>query len=722
MVLESHQLPSTAGERDDVDLRTVGLIFRRRLKVFLIIALTIFVAGMAILPTLPDRYSATAEVLIDRRTIAVTDVESVLSGLPADSASVDTEVQSIRSPDLVRHVIQRLKLDRNPEFNAALNPPGMLQKIKSWFSTGQKKQLSVEDKVVSAVLENIDVERKGLTYVIDVTATSLTPETSAAIANALSEEYLLQQVLAKRKAANDAQSYLASRLSGLGADVEAKESAAQQLRARAGLPIADNLATYDQQMITDLSRQGIELESDLAEKRGRLAAAERARGNPDALPAVLESPTIRDLKTQRTMALSKSVDIESRYGPRHPETAKAKSQLQQIDNEISTEIARTVTSLSSDVGAAQSRLAAINAVLSARKGSAVSNARNAARVSQIDREALATRGVYEDFLKRSKETASTEGLAKPDATLMTQATVPVLPSGPNRVLLALLFAVGAVALGLVAVVIAELLDVKISSAADIERHLGLTKLASVPGVKEPAGEPALLVIEKPFSSYAEAFRTLGAHIARHRPTQPAGGGQVTVFTSALPNEGKTTVAASVALSIGRSGETVLLIDADLRRPHAAAALHVDAASIDCDRLLDGSMPLAKAVTRVPGTQVDVLAAGNKLDDVEGFRGEGFAQLLELVKQHYDFILIDTPPVLAVSDAIQISRLAESVVVVTRWRRTSRFAASAAVESLRDAGAPLAGVVLNAVNLKTQSLYAKDDALSFYSATRAYYAE
>jgi len=177
MVLESHQLPSTADDRDDVDLRTVGLIFRRRLKVFLIIALTIFVAGMAILPTLPDRYSATAEVLIDRRTIAVTDVESVLSGLPADSASVDTEVQSIRSPDLVRHVIQRLKLDRNPEFNAALNPPGMLQKIKSWFSTGQKKQLSVEDKVVSAVLENIDVERKGLTYVIDVTATSLTPET-----------------------------------------------------------------------------------------------------------------------------------------------------------------------------------------------------------------------------------------------------------------------------------------------------------------------------------------------------------------------------------------------------------------------------------------------------------------------------------------------------------------------------------------------------------------
>lgn len=712
---------------DLIDLRTLGLIARRRMRTFLIVTAIVFVLGLVVTMLIPNTYSSTANVLIDRRTMAVADVESVLSGLPSDSASVDTEAQVLQSPALIKQVVQKLRLDRDPEFNTALVPPSIFVEISSGLrkllasgsGAGPKSPL---DRVTNAVLQNLTVSRHGLTYVISVTFESIDAKKAALIANTITGTYLDNQVQQKRDASQQAQTYLGSRLSGLRAEVQRNEGAADALRARAGMPQNEHDATFDESALQDLSRQEIALQSQVAEKRARLQAAQQARANPSALPEVIESNVIRDLKAQRAAAQARNADIVNRYGPLHPETTKSNRELQGIDSEMSDEMGRIVSSLRNDLATTEGQLAVIHSAMGAQRGTSVANARAAVGVDQYEREATASRDLYTDFLKRTKETAEAGDLAKPDASIISVGTVPNKPSFPNPLLFAALSLIFALACGVFAIILVEILDVKISSGSDVERYLGLSRIASIPGVPKSVGEDLPAMIEtKPMSSFAEAFRTLGSSLRRSGGADA--GADVVMVTSALPHEGKTVVASTLALSLARTGERVLLIETDLRRPHVAEALGIARTSTGIgDAMTGAGQSAATGIIQDAKRNLDLLLVGTGQQDIEMFRGKRFAEFIGRLRPQYRHIVIDTAPVLAISDARQMVGVVDAVLFVTRWRRTSRFAAQAAVAALREAGAPLKGVVLNGVNLKTQSLYSRDDSLAFYGAYRGYYAE
>jgi len=728
---------------DTIDLRMVGVIFRRRLTVFLIVAAIVFALAVLYSFSQPNQYTATSNVLLDRQKFEVTEVSSVLSDLPEDSASVDTEVQVLRSPALVRRVVEALDLTKDPELNGELGGESWGDWLRNLvvepLDAGNPEADDVVGRVAANLIDHMDVQRRGLTYVIAVNVTLLDPDKAAKIANAVAEQYFARQVDLKRTATSEAQEYLDSRLSGLGSEVQSREAAAQELRAQAGLPQGTNLETYDQQVIQDTSRQAIQLQSDLAEKRGQLAVAQSARDNPSALPSVLESSVIRDLKARRAEVLARKADVETRYGPRHPETVRVQQELREIDAEIAREMSSIISSLNQEVRASEQRLAAVNGSLERQRSTSVANSRNAARVQQIDREALASRGVYEDFLRRAKETAETESLAKPDASLISRARAPNNPSSPNRPLLLAAGFAGGIGMGILAVIFAELIDIKISSSADIRRYLGLRRLVSVPSFKPPAGPDshALLVVQNPLSSYAEAFRDLSDLVLQNRlknagpadaaaltARRPAAKAHVAMVTSAVPHEGKTTVAASLALSLAMANHRVLLIDADLRRPQILASLQLqqrqDAAAVA--DVIAGTAPLDALLLPFGEPALDVLPLQAKNATAEMFRSASFAQFFEKLATQYDFIIIDTPPILAVSDGRYLSTFGDEVLMVTCWRRTSRFAAKAANEALALGEAPVSGVVLNAVDLKAQSLYARDDSLAFYSSYKTYYTD
>lgn len=733
-VASAPSAPTTFDAGEPIDLRSVGIMFRRRFRVFLAIFASLFVLTLAYALTEPDSYRATANVLLDRQKLVVTDVDSVLSDLPDDSASVDTEVQVMRSPGLLRRVVERLNLTEDPEFNGQMPDTTLSGRVRTWLrslrSTEGGPRQNPVDKAVTLLSDKVDISRRGLTYVISVSASTSNGKKSASLANAIATEYLQRQIDLKRDAANAAQAYLRSRLTGLGSEVQGREAAAQALRARAGLPQGANMETYDQQVIQDTSRQAVELESDLAEKRGRLIAALTARDNPNALPAVIESNIIRDLKARRSEALARSSDISARYGPQHPETRRIQDQLRQLDDELAREMGNIIASLGQEVMTAERRLGAVRGQLSRQRGQSVNNSRSAARVQQIDREALASRGVYEDFLKRSKETAETEDLAKADATIISNAVPPQRPGEPNRPVIVITGAAGALMLALFGVVFVELIDVKISSGSDIARFLGIRRLASIPALAPPDGvSQALLVSARPMSSYAEAYRELSDAVVQGREAQTQGiellrahsAATVVVVTSAVPHEGKTTVSASLALSLARAGHRVCLVDADLRRPKILSALGMrptKRASPEEDPKL---VPSEQALLHYNET-LAVLAMHKCKVNLEVFRSDAFRALLNRLRPGFDFIIVDTPPVLALSDAKHISHGADQVLMVVRWRRTSKFAARAAVQMMLNAGSPVSGVVLNGVDLRIQSLYARDDALAYYRSYKHYYVE
>ncbi|WP_324749637.1 polysaccharide biosynthesis tyrosine autokinase [Sphingomonas sp. LY54] len=726
--------PTPLDAGDPIDLRSLGIMFRRRFRFFAAIFASVVILTLAYALTEPDSYRATANVLLDRQKLLVTDVDSVLSDLPDDSASVDTEVQVMRSPGLLRRVVERLNLTQDPEFNGQMPDKTLSGRVKSGLrgisrSEGGAAQNPV-DKAVTLLAGKADISRRGLTYVISVSASTSSGKKSAAIANAIATEYLQRQIDLKRDAANAAQAYLRSRLSGLGSEVQGREAAAQDLRARAGLPQGANMETYDQQVIQDTSRQAVELESDLAEKRGRLTAALTARDNPNALPAVIESNIIRDLKARRSEALARSSDISARYGPQHPETRRIQDQLRQLDTELAREMGNIIAGLGQEMITAERRLGAVRGQLSRQRGQSIANSRSAARVQQIDREALASRGVYEDFLKRSKETAETEDLAKADATIISTAVPPQRPGEPNRPVIVIAGAAGAFMLALFGVVFVELIDVKISSGSDIARYLGMRRLASIPALAPPDGvSQALLVSARPMSSYAEAYRELSDAVVQGREAQTDGialprahaAATVVVVTSAVPHEGKTTVSASLALSLARAGHRVCLVDADLRRPKILSSLGLRTPKREAPKDDEKPLPSEQSLLQY-NDNLSVLAMHRCKVNLEVFRGEAFRALLNRLRPGFDFIIVDTPPVLALSDAKHISHGADQVLMVVRWRRTSKFAARAAVQMMLNAGSPISGVVLNGVDLKIQSLYARDDALAYYRSYKQYYVE
>lgn len=749
--MTQHNVFAASRAADDggepVDLRMIFAILRRRIWVMGSVAAVVLILALIYSLVQPNLYTASSSVLLDRQKAQVTEVNSVLSDIPEDSASVDTEVQILRSPDQLRRVVDRLNLTEDPEFNGALAQSSIGAQLRGLLLDTSEAvgfdKTEMEERVASNLESMLSVDRRGLTYVIGISVTTRDPKKSALIANAVGEEYINRQIELKRNAAIEGRKFLESRLSGLGAEVQSQESRAQELRARAGLPQdGTNIESYDQQIIQDTARQAIELQSLAAEKRSQLSAALNARDNPASLPAVLESNVVRDLKSQRAIILSRVADVSSRYGPLHPETRKVQEEMRQIDAEIAREMGSIVASLSQEVRAAEQRLASANSILNQVRRQSVANSRTAAEVQQVDRQAVASRGVYEDFLKRSRETSETESLIKPDALIISRANAPNKPSAPNRLVLMIAGFAGAIGLGLLAVVVSELLDIKISSSLDIRRYMQLDRLVSVPKVRAPRGADthASLIAENPLSSYAESFRDLADLVLQNKlkaadagvlpapAVVPLGGvetsAHVVEVTSSLPHEGKTTVACSLALTLAAANHSVLLIDADLRRPHVLSALNIQKGSelgSVADVIADSSL-IDSVLIAYPDSQLSILALSEKGVGSEIFRSDDFAKLMASLRKRFDFIVIDTAPVLAISDGRYLSLLADEVLLVTRWRKTSRFAARAAAEALQLAEAPVTGVVLNAVDLKAQSLYSRDDSLAFYSSYKAYYAD
>jgi capsular exopolysaccharide synthesis family protein len=719
-------------ERDGelLDIRSLLLILRRRLKLFLVITGVVFLLGVAVAAVLPDKYTATANVLIDRQTENVVDITAVLSGLPPDSASVDTETQNLQSPALLMQVVKDLHLDRDPEFNTSLAPTaidrikGMISALSKMLSpeAGASGQQGLLDKVEYNVSKNLSVSRVGLSYVIQVTFFSQHPKTASKVANAIADEYVRNQLALKQQANQQAVSFLQNRIGTLQADVRSKTDAAETAREASGVSRSDKNATFDEAALQNLSTQVIQLRADLAEKEGRLQALKRAP-NADAIPEALASNTVMALRKERADIQAQADQDAVRYGPLHPETDRVKRQLAGIDEQIRAEISRISSSLQNDVDVAQRKLAVVEGAFNAQKSASVGNAKAQVKYDELQQEAQASATLYDEFLKRAGETPEQAQLIRPDARVINRAVPPTMPS-LYRILIIVLALIAGCGLACVGVLLAELLDSGLSSGRDIERWLGLPRIASVPmiGAGGSKRRPDGLVVDKPFSSYAEAIRSITTSLLMTPSRHDSDGvGKIIMIASALPMEGKTTVAASLATSLAAGGDRVLLVDADLRRPSLGKGFSVRP-SAGLVEVLTGRTSPTDAIVRDDSRKLDLLLVTQGPKPRELFRSATLEAFLKWARSHYQYVIIDTPPVLAVNDPRIIAPFVDAVLLVTRWRRTSRFAVITALEAFQSVDAPLTGVVLNQVDLKAQSLYARYDASSYYSSYRSYYAE
>lgn len=736
--------PAQDGDEDLIDLRALIETFRRRLGVFIAVAALVLLVVIVFTLQMTPLYTASSSVMIENRRSQILDFEAVMSGLAPDSAVVDTEVELIESRSLAEEVVRVLNLTAVPEFNPELQEPGfvggLVTGVKSFLSgllpgqVADQQEIDAEDllfeRVTNRVMEATDARRAGLTYVINISATSETPRLARDIANAFADQYLLAQLEAKFAATERANDWLSGRVEVLREDLRAKEQAVANYRAQEGLLDAEGSSLTEQQ-ISDLNSQLVMQRAELAEAEARLenVSSQIERGvSPESIGEVLRSDVIRDLRSQYSQASSRRGELASRYGSRHPQILTVEREIADIEAQLEQEVSRIVASLQNEVNVARNRARSIQASLGELRGELVENNSSLVRLRELEREAEASRALFESFLNRFRQTDEAETLTDADARIVAAAAVPLQPSSPNVPLNLALGLVLAGIAGVGVVFLLEMFDSGLRTESDVERQLEQPHIASIPRLKAGllkrlrgggSEDPAAYITQKPLSGFAEAFRTVRSAIRMAGIDKPV---KTVAITSALPGEGKTTTSLGLGRVAAMAETKVIVVDCDLRR-RLLSALAAPECKTGLVELLSGEASLVDVIQRDSLSTLDVLPlAEAKFTPRDLFESEAFASLLEELKARYDLVILDTAPVLAVTDTRSIARVVDGVIYAARWGKSSASVARNAIHALQSVRANLLGVVLNSVDMDAQRRYGNATSAYYYQAYRKYYAE
>ncbi|MEL7108093.1 MAG: polysaccharide biosynthesis tyrosine autokinase [Pseudomonadota bacterium] len=707
-----------------IDIKSLIETAKRRIALISAGFALVFLAVCFITFTQTPVYTAKATVIVDTNQANVIDLGNVLGGLAGNTAAIDTEVEVMGSKALLEKVAIQENLAEDPEFNPFLetedNEGGITSSVRDQVysifglereetdpfedATAEERAAEIQQVVVRNLQSKTKVSRIGTTYLLVAEVNSTSPETAANIANAIADQYRIEQLDAKLEATKRANEWLSVKVEDLRNEVTDKERLIEQFRSASGLLSAQG-TTLTEQNIATLQQQKLQLRQELARTRARYDSMQRqinTSGSVDALGEVLNSQVISDLRSQQAIVLRKLADLEANLLPRHPDVISARGEAADIQARIDAEIQRIVSSLGSEVKVAQDQIAAIDRSIAASRNELESNNKSLVTLRELERDAAASRELLNDFISRFKETREQDDLIQADARILSRASVPKNPSSPQKLLnLILGVFLGGIVGGMIAI-LSDALDNKISSADDVERKLGVNVAGIVPRIQPNSMlgrsrlSPADDLVKYPLSAYAESVRYLRAAIAFSDIDQKT---RTVAITSALPDEGKTSLSLSLGRMSAMSGTKTLLIDGDFRRGQATEALGLVPDKGFVEYLL-GQAELSEVIIRDPKTDLDMLVlsrTGHTPHDVFGTKK--FDELLEQFKSEYDLVLIDTGPLLLMAEARVIAGKVDKTLLVLRWRQTTRSAARQAIKLLHNFNAQLLGVTLNRVDLR-----------------------
>jgi len=719
-----------------VDLREMARILRRRWKTVALLPLIFMSLAVAYIVSAETLYTATSTVLVDPRRASVVETnQAVLSNFGTDDATIESQTLLIQSVAILQRVVDRLKLTEDPEF---IPHPGLLDPVKSLFSsnvpaTGSNPADTARSRSVEILQRRMKVTRQGTTFLVDININSEVPQKSAAIANAIAEGYFEEQVRAKYEATRIAATWLNSQIETLRSRVGSSEQAVEDYRAANNLAVSQGVTVNDQQ-ITDLNNKLISARVQTAEARAKFDQVQeltKSRADPGGINAVISSEMISKLRAQYADIAKNSADLSSKYGPRHPLVANARAQLADTQRLINEEIQRILQSTRHDYDIAQSRENSLKESFDKLQGVSSQSGQAQVRLHELQREAEANRTLYESYLARYKEASAQESLEMPDSRVVTKASIPLRPSSPKSTLilgLAMMLGLGA---GTVLAFFVDYLDGRVKTLEQAEQISGLPALAALPliGVRELAGrakrgrsdlgnydprtvrllppslQPPLMryAIEEPGTFFAEAIRAVRLAIQRTLRHEPI---KIVVVTSALDGEGKTTLAVNLALSLATLGIRTLLIDGDLRNPGLTRAL-CPRADVGLLQVATGEASLEQALLVDHSTGLAILPSPPGKDDnfiTELMFSKRITDLMDHLRQRYELIIIDSPPLVPLVDGRALAELADRIVLAMAWNQTPREVVAHTMNLLAPVYDRVLGTVLTQVDLNKLQFY------------------
>ncbi|MFO1037172.1 MAG: polysaccharide biosynthesis tyrosine autokinase [Geminicoccaceae bacterium] len=739
---------ASAADSQTIDLTALlSVIWRRR---WLIAAITAIgtLAAAAVGSRITTAYTAKATIMVDPRTTNVINTQAVLSGLPADSQTMATTIALMQSRGFVEKVMTDLKLFDDPEFNLALLPPDQqspldLSKItdsvlallpNEWLiATGLAKETEpvlesdaprlARERAISRFSSSATYGVAGTSYLIDINFTSQDRDKAAVIATRIADLFVDDQRKQMSGATTKASTWLDQRVAEMKQEVAKSEADVERYRAEHNLiSSAGDGPTLNDQQLGDMNGSLIQAKGDLsaAQAKLRLVRDLRSQGKAvDSIAEVVSSPVIVNLRSQETELLRQEAELRTLYGEKHPRMVWLQNEKDQLQGKIRAEIDRITQVLDNDVRVASARVATIQGQLDGLSTRNSKDKEAAIHLHELERVAQSNQELYAQLLQRLQETKQQEGLIDPDVRVVNVAAPPTSPSTPGTKLIAAAgFTISAMLASLLALLL-EGLDRGLRSAREVEHTLGLPTIGLVPHLDrlKRNQKPHQYLLEKPLSAYAEAIRSILTALKLSSPTDPP---KVVLFTSSLPEEGKTTMAVSLAALVARSQKRVLLIDLDLRHPsvHRALGWQVSSGIVE---YVSGERSLEEVIHNDLESGIHFLPVKMQTTTpTELIESDRMKDLLKRCREMYDLIILDTPPVASVTDSKVAATLADRVVFVVQWGKTIESAAKDSVQALRDAGVDPAGAVLSQIDLRKHAQYGYGDIGQYYTRSSRYY--
>ncbi len=717
--------PINHASEDRLDLRFLISIFRRRFRLFLAVALSGLMLALLITLYMPKRYEAVADVVINTNNEQVVpDQTQANSPEILRNEGIETELKVIRSIDMASQVVTDLKLDQDKDFVASVTGgSGLRATLLSMI--GQSAPLppmgDIKRALADALLSSLKATRLENAYAIHLAYQNTNPVRAAAIANSFARLYTGSAVTTKHGENQKSLELLKTRMEELRLQATQDFQAVQTFRVSNGL-LSKEATSLAEQEAGAYSQQ-------LAAARAA-AAADRGRANTAggaAMQATLSSPTVQSLRSQRAALSIKVAELSGKYLDGHPLLVEARLQLNDIDNQISREtsrvIAGTTTGISATAQASSQQVGSLQANLSAARATLARNNRALVGLDDLTRRAEASQSLYESYLNRYKELLAQSGTERPEARLLSGAKVPAIPVSPNMPLnLALGLLIGTL-FGAGAAIATESAYAGLTTGHEVESRLGVRYLGGVPSLRslDIAETSALDVISKsPGSAFAESFRGL---ITATRATANSRN-QVIAVSSALPGEGKTSIASCLARLMAQSGETVIVIDCDLVRHALSERFTADKAKPGLREIVHGTAKLGDTLIKDPHSEAMILPITTPFADGERLLEKGnFHKLIAALREHFTLIILDTAPILPFAETRELVTLADNIIISTLWRKTPDTAVRAALRLLPpQSSLGDVGIALNKIDMKKQARFGAGDASYYYNVYKEYYAQ
>jgi len=695
--------PVIIGAQDDqISILQLWRVLQKRRWLVLGSLAVVVLLVSAVSLVLPKRYDASSQLLLDLEGSEDLGLDQVVMPIGIDlDTKLQTQIRIVQSDTIAISVIKQLGLQNKAAFVGK----------QAMLSSRDFDSLDLETRaaLTNGLHRYLTVQLVPKTEIMEIHFRSRDPKLAADVANAVANTYIEHNFQTKYQATRQTADWLTKQLDDVRKNAEIAQEKVISYQKKTGLFGTDENHNIVIDRLELVNKALSEAESDriVKEAKYRIAMTE----NPDLIANIAPESLLGALYKQRAESRSAYAQLAAKYGTSYPRVIQLQSQLSELDSSIDQEISKVSETLRAEYQAALKAEQMLQATLDKQKDNAYNMNQDAIQYGIMRREVESSRDLYEGLLKKLKEAGILAGLKSSNINIVDAASVPVVPVEPRILLNIALGCLGGLLFGVALAFVIENVDSSIRTPEDIETYCSLPSLGIIPsmatndrtarGNLARTGPPQFILpitMVHRNSGSAEAFRALRTSLLLSSPGAPP---QVILVTSAMMQEGKSFTSINLAVVLAQTGQKVLLVDSDMRRPAVTKYLGIPM-NQGLSACLAGTEDSAGMITKVEEIAgLHVMPAGHMPPyPSEMLASEALPQLVQRWREQFRYIVIDTPPVLAVTDAVVSARVADVVVLVVRSEKTRRQSLLRARDLLKKVHANIAGVVVNDLSLNS----------------------